>query len=40
MARLLAATDLPIAETAHAVGWSEPNYASRCFHAHYDISPT
>lgn len=40
MARLLATTDLPIAEAARAVGWTDPNYASRTFHDDYGISPT
>lgn len=40
MARLLASTDLSIAEAARAVGWTDPNYASRCFHAEYGLSPT
>jgi transcriptional regulator GlxA family with amidase domain len=40
MARLLTATDLSIAETARSVGWPDPDYASRCFHASYGVSPT
>jgi AraC-like DNA-binding protein len=40
MARLLATTDLSIAVAARAVGWSDPSYASPCFHAHYDPTPT
>jgi transcriptional regulator GlxA family with amidase domain len=40
MARLLSSTDLSIAEAARLVGWTDPNYASRCFHAAYGISPT
>lgn len=40
MARLLAATDLSIAEAARAVGWTDPNYASRCFQTAHGISPT
>jgi AraC-like DNA-binding protein len=40
MARLLASTDLSIAETARPVGWTDPFYASRTFHAHYGISST
>lgn len=40
MAKLLSSTDLSIAAVARAVGWTDPNYASRCFHAHYGISPT
>lgn len=33
MARLLASTDLSVAEAARPVGWTDANYASRCFHA-------
>lgn len=40
MARLLASSDLSIGEPAHAIGWTDPNYASRCFRARYCISPT
>ncbi len=40
MASLLASTDLSIAETARAVGWNDANYATRCFHTHYGMSPT
>jgi len=40
MAALLTSTDGSIAETARAVGWGDPNYASRCFHAQYGVSPT
>lgn len=40
MARLLSTTDLSIAEAAQSVGWTDANYASRCLHAHYGISPT
>lgn len=40
MARLLCSTDLPIAAVARSVGWADANYASRCFHTHYGISPT
>lgn len=40
MARLLVSTDLLIAEAARSVGWADPFYASRCFHAHYGTSPT
>ena len=31
MARLLRSTDLSIAGAARAVGWTDANYASRCF---------
>ncbi len=40
MARLLLSTDLSIAEVARAVGWTDPSYAARCFHAAYGVSPT
>jgi hypothetical protein len=40
MARLLATTDLSIAETARSVGWTNQFHASRCFHAAYGVSPT
>ncbi len=40
MTRLLLSTDLSIADVARAVGWSDADYASRCFHAHYGISPS
>jgi transcriptional regulator GlxA family with amidase domain len=40
MARLLASTDLSVAAAARTVGWSDPNYASRCFHAAYGVSPS
>ncbi len=40
MARLLLSTDLSIAEVARAVGWTDPSYATRCFHAAYGVSPT
>jgi AraC family transcriptional regulator len=40
MARLLSTTDLSIAEAARSVGWVDANYASRCFHNRYGISPT
>ena len=40
MARLLASTDLSITEAARSVGWTDPNYASRCFHCAYGVSPT
>src|SRR5579875_621903 len=39
MARLFL-TDLSVAEVSHAVGWSDANYGSRCFRAHYGISAT
>lgn len=39
MARLLASTDLSVAEGALSVGWTDPNYASRCFHQRFDASP-
>lgn len=40
MARLLASTDLSIAEAARSVGWKNQFHASQCFHAAYGISPT
>ncbi|MDA8298178.1 MAG: AraC family transcriptional regulator [Actinomycetota bacterium] len=40
MAQLLSSTDLSVAEVARSVGWSDANYASRCFHAQHGISPT
>jgi len=40
MARLLASTDLSVAEAARTVGWKNQFHASQCFHAHYGISPT
>jgi transcriptional regulator GlxA family with amidase domain len=33
MARALRCTDLSIAAVARSVGWTDANYASRCFHA-------
>jgi len=40
MARLLASTDLSVAEAARSVGWRNQFHASQCFHAHYGVSPT
>jgi AraC-like DNA-binding protein len=40
MARVLCCTDLSIAAVARSVGWTDGNYASRCFHAFYGVSPT
>jgi hypothetical protein len=40
MAQLLASTDPSIAEAARPAGWTDPNYASRCFHAVFGVSPT
>jgi transcriptional regulator GlxA family with amidase domain len=40
MAGLLATTDMSIAEAARTVGWTDPLYVSRCFHAAYGLSPT
>ena len=40
MARLLATTDLSVAEAARTVGWRNQFHASQCFHAAYGISPT
>ena len=40
MARLLASTDLSIAEAARSVGWKNQFHASQCFHAQFGVSPT
>lgn len=40
MARLLASTDLSVAEAARSVGWRNQFHASQCFHATYGVSPT
>lgn len=40
MGRLLSSTDRSMAQIARAVGWSDANYASRCFHGFYGTSPT
>lgn len=40
MARLLASTDLSVAETARSVGWTNQFHASQTFHAHYGVSPS
>jgi AraC-like DNA-binding protein len=40
MARQLCCTDLSIAAVARSVGWTDANYASRCFHAFYGVAPT
>jgi transcriptional regulator GlxA family with amidase domain len=40
MARLLANTDLSVAEAARAVGWTNQFHASQTFHAAYGVSPT
>ncbi|MGH3402423.1 MAG: helix-turn-helix transcriptional regulator [Streptosporangiaceae bacterium] len=40
MARLLASTDLSVAETARSVGWRNQFHASQCFHAACGFSPT
>jgi AraC family L-rhamnose operon transcriptional activator RhaR len=40
MARLLATTDLSVAEAGRLVGWKDPNYASRTFHDYHGVSPT
>ena len=39
MARLLASTALSIGEAARSVGWTNRFHATRCFHAHYGVSP-
>jgi hypothetical protein len=38
-ARLLTHSDLPISAISWDVGWTDANYASRCFHANNGISP-
>jgi AraC-like DNA-binding protein len=38
MARLLASTDMTIAEAARSVGWRNQFHASQCFHAAYGVS--
>jgi transcriptional regulator GlxA family with amidase domain len=40
MARLLATTDLSVAEFARSVGWRNQFHASQCFHAACGMSPT
>jgi transcriptional regulator GlxA family with amidase domain len=40
MARLLASTDLSVAEAARSVGWRNQFHASQCFHAACGMSPT
>ncbi len=40
MAWVLCCADLSIAAVAGSVGWTDANYASRCFHAFYGVSPT
>jgi transcriptional regulator GlxA family with amidase domain len=40
MARLLATTDLSVAEAARAVGWSNQFHASQVFHGAFGVSPT
>lgn len=40
MAHLLRWSDLSVANAARAVGWSGPNYASRCFRNRWGVSPT
>lgn len=39
-ARLLVQTDLAVSEIGRAVGWPDPNYASRRFRALYAATPT
>jgi AraC family L-rhamnose operon transcriptional activator RhaR len=40
MAELLQWSDLSVANAARAVGWSDPNYASRCFRSRWGMSPS
>lgn len=40
MARLLATTDLSVAEAACSVGWKNQFHASQVFHAAFGVSPT
>ena len=40
MARLLATTDLSVAEAARAVGWTNQFHASQVFHVAFGMSPT
>lgn len=40
MARLLRSTDLSVAASARAVGWTDPNYASHCFRTSCSVSAT
>src|SRR6185437_12739217 len=39
-ARLLVQTDLAVSAIGRAVGWPDPNYASRRFRALYAVTPT
>lgn len=39
MAELLRFSELPVAAAARAVRWSDANYATRCFHPFYGVSP-
>jgi len=38
--RLLPSTDLSVAASARAVGWTDPNYSSHCFRTSCGISAT
>lgn len=40
MARLLATTDLSVAEAARSVGWKNQFHASQVFHGAFGVSPT
>jgi len=40
MARLLATTDLSVADAARSVGWSNQFHASQVFHLAFGVSPT
>ncbi|MCB0602670.1 MAG: response regulator, partial [Saprospiraceae bacterium] len=37
---LLKTSELQVAEVAYAVGFSDPNYFSRCYHEEYGVSPS
>lgn len=40
MAELLRWTDISVTEAAGRVGWTDPNYASRCFRSRWEMSPS
>jgi len=39
-AQLLLETDLTIAEISYKVGFEDPFYFSKCFKAHFNVSPS